>query len=72
MYSVKQVFSNAAEKLLNDYIILYSNMHHGLTLRQLKLLAYQYARNFELHSLIMQKILFELRKCFDKITNDTR
>lgn len=42
-YEVNKIFSKEIEKDLKDYIIFASKIHHGLTKKQTKLLAYQLA-----------------------------
>lgn len=48
-YSSQQVFTAAQEKHLNEYIIKCSKMHYGLTLLQVRQLAYEYAKKLECH-----------------------
>lgn len=43
-YTSQQVFTTEQEKQLNEYIIKCSKMHHGLTLTQVRQLAYEYAK----------------------------
>lgn len=42
-YASNQVFSGEEEHLLNDYLLKCSSMHYGLTYRQTRELAYEYA-----------------------------
>lgn len=48
-YTSQQVFNLNQEKLLTEYIIKCSKMHHGLTLSQVRHLAYQYAKQLGVH-----------------------
>lgn len=47
-YTSVQVFSIEEEKLLNDYIIKCCRMHYGLTVVQVRKLAYEYAKTLNL------------------------
>lgn len=42
---IKKVFTNEEELCLVDYILKAANLHHGLTLRDVQVLAYQFAKH---------------------------
>lgn len=42
-YTVAQVFSTQQEKMLTEYLLNYSKMHHGLSLQNFMSLAYEFA-----------------------------
>lgn len=43
-YTISQVFTIKQEKMLSEYIVNCSNMHYGLSLTQVRILAFQYAK----------------------------
>ncbi|KMQ83100.1 hypothetical protein RF55_20930 [Lasius niger] len=43
-YSSQQVFTAKQEKQLNGYLVKCNELHHGLTLKQVRRLAYEFAK----------------------------